>query len=134
MTLNEYPQRIETASLTLQQAQQRLEKLREQLSLMEQVAILGVLAARDEHGKPAFSNETARAAELARRLATHAEYQALKDTVLQTERDKMVRLAQLERLRSEFKLALLERQEVIAEKWLAVDVATMQRPRTILGQ
>ena len=132
MNLHEYPERIETASLLSQQAQQRLEKLREQLGLIEQIASLGVWSARDEHGKPTFPNETARAAELTRRLAAHLEYQALKETVQQAEKEKAVKLAISERLRNEFKVALLDRQETIAEKWLRVDVTAVKRPHLSL--
>ena len=132
MNLYDYPERIETASLLLQEAQRRLDKLREQQGLIDQIASLGVWSARDEHGKPAFPNETARAAELSRRLAAHAEYQALKEIVQQAEQEKAVKLAVIERLRNEFKVALLDRQETIAEKWLSVDVAAVKRPHLSL--
>jgi hypothetical protein len=134
MNLYDYPERIETASLLLQESQRRLDKLREQQGLIEQIASLGVLSARDEHGKPAFPNESARTAELSRRLATHQEYQALKDVVQQAEQEKVVKLAVIERLRNEFKVALLDRQETIAEKWLRVDVAAAKRPHLSLVQ
>ena len=132
MNLYDYPERIETASLLLQESQRRLDKLREQQGLIEQIASLGVWSARDEHGKPVFPNETARAAELSWRLAAHQEYQALKDIVQQAEQEKAVKLAVIERLRNEFKVALLDRQETIAEKWLSVDVAAMKRPHLSL--
>jgi hypothetical protein len=132
MNLYDYPERIETASLVLQESQRRLDKLREQQGLIEQIASLGVLTARDEQSKPAFPNETARAAELSRRLAAHQEYQSLKEIVQQAEQEKAVKLAMLERLRNEFKVALLDRQETIAEKWLSVDVTATKRPHLSL--
>jgi hypothetical protein len=132
MNLYDYPERIETASLVLQESQRRLEKLREQQGLIEQIASLGVLTARDEHGKPAFPNETARTAELSRRLAAHQEYQALKEIVQQAEQEKAVKLTVIEGLRNEFKVALLDRQETIAEKWLSVDAAAVKRPHLSL--
>jgi hypothetical protein len=52
--------------------------------------------------------------------------------VQQAEQEKAVKLAVIERLRNEFKVALLDRQETIAEKWLSVDVAAVRRPHLSL--
>ena len=87
---------------------------REALALREATISLAILDARNETGKPLYSNETARAAALTIRLNENAEYRIQQAAIRNAERERGHLQAMLEQLRGLFKVELLERQEAIA--------------------
>ena len=87
---------------------------REALALREATISLAILDARNETGKPLYSNETARAAALTIRLNEDAEYRIQQAAIRNAERERGHLQAMLEQLRGLFKVELLERQEAIA--------------------
>ncbi len=109
-----YPEQIEATVLQLSQRTREAQDLREQVDLRESAATLEVLNARDEQGRSLYSNETARNAAIKLALSSNNNYQDLerKLTAAETERSQL--LARLERLRGEFRLHLLDRQQEIA--------------------
>ena len=96
-----FPERIEQLSIQVAAKTREVQDLREQIGLKESAATLEVLNARDEEGRPLYSNETARGAALKRALAA-------------TETERAELLANLECARNEFRLHLLDRQQEIA--------------------
>ena len=111
-----YPERIETLALQLAAKTREVQDLREQLDLKESAATLEVLNARDEGGRPLYSNETARNAALKLALTANTKYQELERKLSAAETDRAQLLASLERARNEFKLYLLDRQQEIAAR------------------
>ncbi len=109
-----YPQQIEETSLTLIEAGRQLTELRERLAEMEAIFTLEILNARTPEGKPLYSNEAARSAELTLRMRRSEDVIELKRDAAQADEHRGRLLARLERLRGEFKLVLTERQAEIA--------------------
>ncbi len=109
-----YPSDIEKTVLALAECNKRSAELRERLAATEAFITQDIAAAKTPEGKPQFSNESIRSAELTLRMRNDGEAVSLKE---QIERGEMLRqqcLARLERLRGEFKIHLLERQAEIA--------------------
>lgn len=109
----EYPARIEAVSLTIAAKSREMADLRNEMALKESVATLEILNARDEHSKPLYSNETARSAALKIALSANTEYQELERRLAAIEMERSQAYAALERLRGEFKLYLLDRQQAM---------------------
>lgn len=107
----DYPARIESVSLTIAAKSREMADLRNKISLQESIATLEVLNAKDEHSKPLYSNETARSAAIKLALAANPEYQELERKLAAIEMERAQGYASLERLRGEFKLYLLDRQQ-----------------------
>ena len=107
----EYPARIESVSLTIAAKSREMAGLRNEMSLKESVATLEILNAKDEHSKPLYSNETARNAAINLAMAANPEYQELESKLAAVEMERAQGYAALERLRGEFKLYLLDRQQ-----------------------
>lgn len=81
---------------------------------IEIIETLDIAATKTGEGKPLYSNETTRTAALALRLLGNGDYTDLKEALARAERKRQELTARLERLRGEFKLALVERQAEIA--------------------
>ncbi len=109
-----YPEMIEQMALKLADAAQEITALRDRMNEIEIIETLDIAAAKAGEGKPLYSNEATRAATLALRLLGNADYTELKETLARAERKRQELTARLERLRGEFKLALVERQAEIA--------------------
>jgi hypothetical protein len=112
----EYPERIEAVSLTIAAKNREMADLRHQIDLKQSVATLEILNARDENAKPLYSNETARSAAIKLALAANPGYQELERKLAAVEIDRAAAFAALERLRGEFKLYLLDRQQEVGIK------------------
>lgn len=108
------PERIEAITLLAATKNRDIHESREQLGLQESVATLEILTAKDEHGKPLYSNETARAAAIKLALSSRADYQEMQSKLIILEEERAAALANVERLRNEFKLYLLDKQLEIA--------------------
>ncbi|HEX8775639.1 MAG TPA: hypothetical protein VF735_18860 [Pyrinomonadaceae bacterium] len=112
----QYPERIEAVSLTIAAKNREIADLRNQIDLRQSAATLEILNARDENAKPLYSNETARSAAIKLALAANPGYQELERKLAAAELDRAASFASLERLRGEFKLYLLDRQQEIGIK------------------
>jgi hypothetical protein len=106
---------IERINLDLANLNYDLQLHRERQAFLEANLTFAILDAKHpDTGKTLYSNETAREAALKLRLHEHEEWQTLRGAIFGAERDRAKLLAQLEQLRSLFKLELLERQDAIA--------------------
>ena len=108
------PEQIETTALELFEAQCNLNAFHETVGMISDTLIAEITAAVNEAGKAIFPNEQGRKAEINLRLAEHEAYQSLLKLVRAAERRKATLAAQLERLRGEFALHKLARQEAWA--------------------
>ena len=109
-----YPERIESLALQIAAKTREVQELREQIGLRESAATLEVLNAKDEEGRPLYSNETARSAAIKLALSGNTRYQELNRRLAATEQERAQLLANIERARNEFRVHLLDRQQEIA--------------------
>ena len=110
-----YPQQIEKAALDLAEVQREAAEQRERLAEIESILTLEIAGAKSPEGKPLYSNEAVRSAELVLRLREHEDASQIKGLLERADEKKARLLVHLERLRGEFKLYLVERQaEAIA--------------------
>jgi hypothetical protein len=86
---------------------------REALAALEAEISLQILDAKNDVGKPLYSNETARANALTLQLRQHTDYQYRLANIRATEQERARLQAGLEQLRGLFKVELIERQEAI---------------------
>lgn len=114
--MNKYPKQIEETSIRLSETAQAISELRERLGEIEAIETLEIVNAKTPEGKPQFSNESTRSAELVLRLRQNQGAAELKQALTQHEQQRSQMQARLERLRGDFKIALLERQADIAAK------------------
>jgi hypothetical protein len=110
----DYPERIEAVSLTIAAKNREMADLRNQLDLKQSAATLEILNAKDENARPLYSNETARTAAIKLALAANPRYQELERRLAGVELERATAFAGLERLRGEFKLYLLDRQQELS--------------------
>ncbi len=111
-----YPSEIGKTVLELSECNRQSAELRERLAVTESLIIQDIAAAKTTEGKPQFSNESVRAAELNLRMKDDGDAADLKVQIERGEMHKQQHLARLERLRGEFKLHLLDRQAEIASR------------------
>jgi len=81
---------------------------------MENILTLLVANAKSVDGKPLYSNEAIRSAELAVRLGAKVDATDIKRMLKRAEEGRSRQLAHPERQRSEFKIHWLDRQAEIA--------------------
>ncbi len=105
-----YPMQIEKASLDLAQVQREAATLRERLTEIESILTLEIANVKSVEGKPLYSNEVTRAAELFLRLHRCEDAKQIKDLLACADERRARLLAQQERLRGEFKLHLAHKQ------------------------
>ncbi len=108
-----YPEQIERASLDLAGVQREAATLRERLAEIEAILTLEIINAKTPEGKPLYSNEAARNAELIRRLKDNEDAVEIKRMLERADERRAGLLAHVERSRGEFKLFLLDRQAEI---------------------
>lgn len=106
-------QRLETVSVSIADQTRAITALREQLSIIEADHVLDVQGATNEQGKPQYPNEDARKAALTLRLADDEHYRQLSLKLCDAEQERARLAAAQERLRQEFKLYVLDRQEEV---------------------
>jgi len=109
-----YPEQIEKTALELGEVQREAAEQRERLAEIESILTLEIAGAKSSEGKPLYSNEAARNAELILRLRDSEDATQIKGLLERADEKKARLLAHLERLRGEFKLYLVERQAEIA--------------------
>jgi hypothetical protein len=123
--MNNYPELIEQAATDVAELTKEINAIRVEMREFEVEQLGEVLSASDEAtGKPLFTNDKQRDYALAVRITDNATYQSLRASLADKELAKGIAQAKLERLRGEFKLHLLDRQEGIQAigEWLA-DIA-----------
>lgn len=106
-------QRLEIVSLAIASQTRAIVALREQLSIIEANHVLDVQSATNEGGKPQYPNEDARKAALTLRLADDEAYRQLTLRLRDTELERARLNAEHDRIRQEFKLYVLDRQEEV---------------------
>jgi hypothetical protein len=114
--MQNYPEEIETAQLKLADLNDQIADIRDELGKIEVREKMEILFARDDAGKLRYSNDAQREIALEMALGQIVEYADQKIELRQIERRREELKAHIERLRGEFKLALLDRQEEIAAK------------------
>jgi len=108
MKIQDYPKQIEQASLDLAVTCETLSELREQIKDAEVEALADVIGARDQDNKPAHSNDKARDIALHRSLRSNADYQRDRSTAAILEHKKATLEAEVERLRREYRISLID--------------------------
>jgi len=104
--VQQLPDEIRRQQAAVQAARQTVDEAREVLELMEAALMSEISAAVDPRtGKPAFSNEAARKAELARRKAANEEYQAAARQLAEAEATLAAAQADLDLLCNRFSAA-----------------------------
>jgi hypothetical protein len=111
--MREHPRKIEELSLEIARLDAELQDVREEIGSREAFMTLEIGAARDEAGKPLYSNETLRAAALTLAKEQSEDTKALRHQEKTLEQTRSEMFARLERLRFEFKLFLLDREAEI---------------------
>jgi len=104
-----YPAQIEKASLDLARVQSEAATLRERLAEIESILTLEIANAKSTEGKPLYSNEATRVAELVLRLRDDSDAKQVKDLLARADERRAQLLAQQERLRGELKLHLVHK-------------------------
>jgi len=108
MKVNQYPQEIERASLDLAATCEELSETRERIREAEIEALASVMAAKGENDKPLHSNDKAR--DIAVFFALRADSSYCQDKAIERilERKKATLEAEIDRLRREYRIALLD--------------------------
>ncbi len=111
--MREHPQKIEELQIEIARVGSELQTIREDIGKREALMTLDVITARDESGKPLYSNESLRNAALTLAKEQSEELNELKTGEKALEQTRSEMFARLERLRLEFKLFLLDREAEI---------------------
>lgn len=106
--LHGLPDAIEATNLAHFAAGKTLDAVRAQASQVAAEIKTEVLSAKNEAGKPLYSNDQQRDAAITIALATDDEYQQLVQDVEHAERLKATLAAKLERLRGDYRIALID--------------------------
>ena len=106
--MREHPQKIEEIQIEIARVGTELQTVREEIGKLEALMTLDVVTARDEGGKPLYSNESLRAAALTLAKEQSEELNELKTREKTLDQRRSELFARLERLRLEFKLFLLD--------------------------
>ena len=108
MKIQDYPKQIETAALDLSVTCEALSDLRERIRDQEIEALSAVIAARTEDQKPLYSNDKAREMAVHRSLKESESYQRDLATLRTLEHKRASLEAEIERLRREYRIALID--------------------------
>ena len=114
--MRNHPEKIEKALQNITDLNIKIEQQREQIGLVEAEVTIEINAARDEASKPLYSNDTTRRAAYSLKLAENPKYAELNELLQLFDQQRQYKHAELERLRLEFKLLLLDREEEINRK------------------
>mgnify|MGYP001221695862 CR=1 FL=1 len=99
--LMELPNEIAQLKLEILQMQERAADIKEQLQLWELAQIDDIANAQDEKGKPVYSNEAKRKAELEKRKQGDSKYQGQAEELKELEHEIQVKNIYLEKLYNE---------------------------------
>jgi peptidoglycan hydrolase CwlO-like protein len=95
------PDQIRELQGQMAEAQKEVDKARSDMELEKSVITAAVTSELNGNGKPAFSNETARSAEITRRMAVDQDYLAAKEALATTEEQVASLKFDIDRLYSE---------------------------------
>ncbi len=104
---------VRIASIDAARVQREAAELRERFAAIEAILTLEITNAKAPEGKPLYTNEATRAATLTLRLQESSEATEIKRMLARADECRNELVARIERLRGEFKIALLERQAEI---------------------
>lgn len=111
--MKKHPEQIAELLLKINFQTNEIQDLRERLNLAEANLIVEIHTAKNETGKPLYSNEEIRKAEFVRQSHDNLLIHRLQKELRQKEGERVYSLARLERLRLEYKLFLLDRRAEI---------------------
>lgn len=111
--MREHPRKIEELQIEIARVGGELETVRGEIGRREALITLDVVTARDEGGKPLYSNESLRTAALTLAKEQSEELNDFKIRERTLEQTRSELFARLERLRLEFKLFLLDEEAEI---------------------
>jgi hypothetical protein len=111
--MNNLPERVLQAELDLIDHLDKLKNLRGKISSIEVDKTIQIADARNEAGKPIFTNDKARDAARERLCAEDEDYQETYRELRKGEHDAKVLEATLNKLKMDFKEHLLDREEHI---------------------
>jgi hypothetical protein len=106
-----HPALIETAQLELADIEEQLKIERTRCRAIELDKALDALNAKDDKGKPVLTNDKMRDAAVGKLLEEDDAYRDVARNIGQLERQKLVGIAKLERLRMEFRVEMLEAEQ-----------------------
>ena len=114
MKVTEYPKEIERAALDLGATCEEIAEVRDRLKDAELDALDSVINARGEDNRSLYSNDKARDIAIHRMLKDSRGYQQDKSTLRILEHKGATNEAEIERLRREYRIALIdyERQQL----------------------
>jgi hypothetical protein len=112
--MQNYPELIEQTLIEIETWRQEIQDLRRVAAEIKETTRITILNAKNEAGKALYSNDQARDAQLVAELAKDEMYQGAVSQLDKKEYQKAVSEARLERLRGEFKLYLIDRQQEVA--------------------
>ena len=114
--MRHHPEKIELLQKEITDINFTIAKERERLNIIESDITIEVNTAKGIDGKPLFSNDSLRKAAITKQCDDEYEYTRIKNGLEESEKNRLYKMAELERLRLEFKLFLLDRQEEISDK------------------
>jgi hypothetical protein len=117
-----YPQLIAAQARELAAITRELTDLRNLSARIEHECLLTVITATNDAGKPLHGNETARQVAHQSLLYANQDWLDNRERITELEQRKAETNAQLERLRGEFKIAIVERQAQIVERWGEIEL------------
>ena len=114
--MRDHPEKIETLQKEITDINFTISKERERLNIIESDITIDVNTAKGTDGKSLFSNDSLRKAAVTKQCSDDTDFTSIKNTIEELERNRWYKLSEVERLRLEFKLFLLDRQEEINSK------------------
>jgi hypothetical protein len=108
MKITDYPKEIERAALDLAATCEELSETRERIREAEIETLASVIAAKGENEKPLHSNDKARDIAVFFALRSDSSYNQDRATERILERKKATLEAECERLRREYRIALID--------------------------
>jgi gamma-glutamylcyclotransferase (GGCT)/AIG2-like uncharacterized protein YtfP len=103
--LHEYPALIRAQQDVVSECRRRVEEAKSAVDLARAVVAAAVLSETDGNGKPRYSNDKTREAEITRRLASDPEYQAALANLRAAQEEGDAAQFELDRLFNEFAAA-----------------------------
>lgn len=108
MKVTDYPREIERAALDLAATCEELSETRDRIKEAELEALASVIAAKGENDKPLYSNDKARDIAVHLALRSDSSYNQDRATERILEHKKATVEAEIERLRREYRIALID--------------------------
>ncbi|MDQ4119845.1 MAG: hypothetical protein M3209_00075 [Acidobacteriota bacterium] len=111
--MKNHPETIERVMREIADMNVIIRRKRETLDSIEAATQLAISTEKGEDGKLLFSNETARKSVFLQRISGNPAHLQMSEKLEELEKERLYKLAHVERLKMEFKLYLLDREEEI---------------------